>query len=292
MKPSFPAREVLWFLFWLVALSGPVSAFIVHLGTQPPMMSRMLMWCPGAAALLTCLICRINVKSLGWKWPSSRFMAWGYFLPWLYAIPVYVIVWLLIPGSFEWGQYSAPLADQFKITAHPTTFAALFGIPTTMTLIVVGTFAWALGEEIGWRGFLVPRLYERLGLVGTSVASGLLWAVWHYPSLLGSDYNAGTPALYAVSCFTVLVVAMSFMMTWLRMASGSLWPCVMMHAAHNTLIQAVLDEMTARNGRAPYFTTEFGAATATLATIVAAVLLIKARHTRPHVPAPTATALT
>jgi hypothetical protein len=161
MKPSFPAREVLWFLFWLVALSGPVSAFIVHLGTQPPMMSRMLMWCPGAAALLTCLICRINVKSLGWNWPSSRFMAWGYFLPWLYAIPVYVIVWLLIPGSFEWGQYSAPLADQFKITAHPTAFAALFGIPTTMTLIVVGTFAWALGEEIGWRG---------------SFTSGLAWS--------------------------------------------------------------------------------------------------------------------
>ncbi len=280
MKPHSPFREVGWFLVWLAALSAPTCAFIVHLGSQPPMMSRMLMWCPGTAALLACLTCRRDPRTLGWHWPAGRFMALAYFLPWLYAVPVYALTWWMLPGAFDWQLYASPLAEQYHVASHPDAFAALFGIPTTMTLLVISTFAWALGEEIGWRGFLVPRLYPRLGLAGTSVASGLLWAVWHYPSLLGADYNAGTPPVYAVGCFTALVVALSFMMTWLRMASGSIWPCVMLHAAHNTLIQAILDSMTAEHGTAAYVTTEFGAGTALAAWVIVTALLARTRANR------------
>ncbi len=51
---------------------------------------------------------------------------------------------------------------------------------------------------------------------------------------------------------------MAFVMGWLRLKSGSLWPCAMLHASHNLFIQAILDRMTAPEGRALYYTTEFG----------------------------------
>lgn len=137
--------------------------------------------------------------------------------------------------------------------------------------------AWALGEELGWRGFLVPRVHENLGLVGTGVATGLLWAVWHYPSLLGSSYNSGTYPPYEIGCFTVMVVSLGVVMAWLRMASGSVWPCVVLHAVHNSLIQGVLDAITATTGKAPYVTSEFGAGLAVSITVVAVVIVVRHR---------------
>lgn len=158
-KPS-PAGDIAWFIVWLIAFSAPVSAFIVHLGTQPPMMSRMLMWCPGAAALATCVTRKRDVRSLGWTWPRLRYIGWGYVIPLLYAIPVYALAWMLIPDAFQWSAYAGKLAHDFQVADHANAFAAFFGIPTTMIFIVISGMAWALGEEIGWRGFLVPRLYD------------------------------------------------------------------------------------------------------------------------------------
>jgi uncharacterized protein len=260
-----------------VAFSAPVAGFAIYLGSELPMTSRMLMWCPGAAALVTCGICKIDVRTLGWRWPSFGFLAWSYWIPWLYAVPVYIGAWLLLPGSFKWDAYVGRQSHEYGITSHAGLFAGLFAIPTTMVFIVIGTMAWALGEELGWRGFLVPRLVGRLGFVRTGLATGLLWAVWHYPVLLGSSYNAGTPALFAVTCFTITVVAAGVVQAWLRLASGSLWPCVLFHASHNTLIQGVLDAMTAKTGEAPYVTTEFGAGIALLLTATALTVIMLAR---------------
>ncbi|HUA79692.1 MAG TPA: CPBP family intramembrane glutamic endopeptidase [Dyella sp.] len=239
------------------------------------MTSRMIMWCPGAAALMTCLVCNVPVRSLGWTWPKAKFVAWGYVLPLLYAIPVYLLVWWFIPGSFALETYTAPLARDYHVHAHADAFGLLFGVPTTLIFIVIGTMAWALGEELGWRGFLVPRVHEKLGLVGTGVTTGLLWAVWHYPSLLGSTYNAGTYPPYEIGCFTLMVVSMGVVMAWLRLASGNVWPCVLLHAVHNSLVQGVLDSATSTTGKAPYITSEFGIGLALSITVVAVVVVVK-----------------
>jgi membrane protease YdiL (CAAX protease family) len=66
-----------------------------------------------------------------------------------------------------------------------------------------------------------------------------------------------------------MVVAMAFVMGWLRLKSGGLWPCAMLHASHNLFIQAILDRMTAPTGRALYFTTEFGCGLALTIAVVA-----------------------
>jgi membrane protease YdiL (CAAX protease family) len=105
---------------------------------------------------------------------------------------------------------------------------------------------------------LLPRLVGQFGLTVGCFVSGCIWAVWHYPGLLWADYNAGTNPRYALTCFTLMVISLSFIMGWLRLKSGSLWPCAMLHASHNLFIQAILDRITAPVGRALYVTTEFG----------------------------------
>ncbi len=94
----------------------------------------------------------------------------------------------------------------------------------------------ALGEEIGWRGFLVPELAKRMSFARVSLLSGIIWTSWHSPILLFADYNAGTNRWYALGCFAVTVTAASFLYAWLTLKSGSLWPAALLHASHNLFV--------------------------------------------------------
>lgn len=107
---------------------------------------------------------------------------------------------------------------------------------------------------------------------------GAIWAAWHYPLLLGADYNAGTQPAYAIGCFTVMVIAMGVVLSWLRIKSNSVWPCVLLHASHNCLVQGALDPMTSTHGVSPYITTEFGAGMAITSSIVAVVVTVRNRR--------------
>ena len=78
-----------------------------------------------------------------------------------------------------------------------------------------------LGEEIGWQGLLVTELAKVTTFAKTSFISGVIWAIWHCPLILFSDYRYTTPRWHAVICFTILVVGISFAFAWLRLKSGS-----------------------------------------------------------------------
>ena len=128
------------------------------------------------------------------------------------------------------------------------------------TVGMVRACSSALGEEIGWRGFLVPQLAKANGYATTALISGLIWSFWHYPILIFADYNSGTPIWYGLTCFTVMVVGLSFVFAWMRLKSGSLWTGVLLHGSHNLFIQGFFDPITANTGHTKYIISEFGAA--------------------------------
>lgn len=259
MKPL--AKQIVTFLC-LVFLFSSLPYFLMihthHMMMGNGLVVRMIMWCPTAAAFATCALLRIDTRTLGWNWRPLRYEALGYYLPLLYAIPVYVVTWIAVSGSFGLSGFEKHAADSLSMSSSPHVAAFGLMIPMLATLGVIGSLANAVGEEIGWRGFLLPRLVGQFGFTFGCLISGIIWAMWHYPGLLWADYNAGTNPIYALACFTCMVVALAFVMGWVRLKSGSLWPCAMLHASHNLFIQAIFDEMTAPAGRALYITTEFG----------------------------------
>jgi uncharacterized protein len=260
MRPL--SKQIFTFLLLVFAFSSlPYFLFIHsgHLSVGNGMAVGLVMWCPAFAALATCAIFGIDVRTLGWNWRPSRYPAWSYAIPVLYALPVYLATWIAIPGSFAFQAFAAERATAFGFPAWPRAATLLLAIPAYATVGVIASTARALGEEIGWRGFLLPRLVERAGFTLGCLISGCIWAVWHYPGLLFADYNAGTKPAYALTCFTLMVIADSYIMGWMRLKSGSLWTAAIMHASHNLFIQAIFDRMTATAGRALYITTEFGA---------------------------------
>ena len=255
---AMPVSQLWTFTAILVLLSFLADTLGIHAGANI-MTSRMIMWCPGAAAVATCFLFGLSPQTLfGKNHPTLRALVSSYLLPFAYAIPVYIVAWSWTEHAFAPQTFEQAIAGSYKLAAWPWLGTWGVGVPLLLTVGALSGLTWALGEELGWRGFVVPRLMPRFGFAGTSVAIGLFWAAWHFPNLIWGDYNAGTNPVFAASCFTITCVAMSFVMTWLRIATQSVWPCAVLHASHNLLIQAILDPLTANVERVRLFTTEFG----------------------------------
>jgi membrane protease YdiL (CAAX protease family) len=101
----------------------------------------------------------------------------------------------------------------------------------------------AAGEEIGWRGYMLPRLIE--GKVPHAVLlSGLIWGAWHLPLILGGVYADGPNALASAGVFMVGAASLGVVIARLRLATGSIWPPIALHAFWNSMIQGVFDRVT------------------------------------------------
>jgi membrane protease YdiL (CAAX protease family) len=91
----------------------------------------------------------------------------------------------------------------------------------------------ALGEELGWRGFLLPRLLP-LGTAPAVLISGAVWGLWHAPLiLLGYNYGVETPGWLGVLMMTGTCVVIGAVFAWLRLRSASVWPAALAHGAFN-----------------------------------------------------------
>lgn len=281
------SRQILTFIACVVVFSSVPYSFIIHsghLGVGSGLMTSLLMWCPAFAAFATCGFFRIDIASLGWNWRPTCYEVWAYLLPIFYAFPVYVVAWIFISGSFQFSAFAASSGAAFGFPHWSRTITFLVVLPTYASVGVISSMARTLGEEIGWRGFLLPRLVQRMGFTLGCFISGCIWAAWHYPALLLADYNAGTPRVYALTCFTIMVIGAAYVFGWFRLKSGSLWPAAMLHASHNLFIQAIFDRMTLQSGKALYVTTEFGAGLALTIGACAFYLWIRRREINDALP--------
>lgn len=229
------------------------------------------MWSPGLAAFATRRIFGESIRDLPWKWGSSNYNWLGYLIPIFYTVPLYLVVWFTGLGAFNWDAVKK-ISSESGWQNFPPALVLLLFVLLTGTLGMVGKLSRALGEEIGWRGFLVPELAKVVGFPKVALISGLMWAVYHYPVLLFADYNAGGPAWYGLSCFTVMVVADSFILAWLTLRSQSLWPAAIFHASHNLFIQSICTPLTRDTGKTAYIIDEFGVGL--VVTIVVAAVIV------------------
>ena len=240
-----PKKKILTYLLLAFALSSIFYYLILapNHGKLSSLLVMGLMWCPGVAALATRLIYQGNLRGIGWGWGPTRYQVTSYFLPLVGSLVVYGIAWLTGLGGFKGALSHRPLP------------VSLFLLATLGFLINV---VYALGEELGWRGLLVPELAKVTSFGGTVAVSAAVWALYHYPLILFGDYHSAAPRWWSLLFFTLDVGAVSVIFAWLRLRSGSVWTGVILHASHNLFLQEVFDPLTVSRGRTEYWTTEFG----------------------------------
>lgn len=264
-----PRKKIALFLTFTLVLSALAYIPVIRSGSLGSF-SILLMWAPGIAAVLTQLIATRSLRGLGWRRPGQlRWLGLAYVLPLLYALPVYAVVWLTGLGKIPNPALIEQLSQTYPVTNAPVAIAIY--IVVAATLGIVTSLLSAAGEEIGWRGFLVPQLAKITSFTNTALISGVIWAAWHLPAVLLADYNSAAPRWFAVTCFVILVVAVSFPFAWLSLKSGSFWPAAVLHASHNLFIQGVFDQLTLDTGPTAYLTGEFGAGLALTGLVTAFV---------------------
>lgn len=268
--PTETRLGIALYLVLTFAFSSVFYFLIITAGTlraQGGLYVYGLMWSPGVAALLTRWLRQRNLKGMGWGWGATRYQVLSYLIPLAYAAAAYLPVWLLGLGDFN-ADFLRQVAARFGWEGQSPAATLAFFLLLAGTVGIVGSCLSALGEEIGWRGFLVPELAKVTSFTRTALLSGIVWSVWHYPVILFADYRSSTPLWYALLCFTAMVLGISFLFAWMRLKSGSLWTGMFLHASHNLFIQGVFDPLTKETGITSYLLGEFGAALAFVGLLV------------------------
>ncbi|WP_158881514.1 CPBP family intramembrane glutamic endopeptidase [Rhodanobacter sp. L36] len=263
------------FLLLTLVLSAVFYALIIgcgHVGGGMGLYVTGLMWSPGTAALITCRITGKPVAELGFGWGCWRWNTVAYLLPVAYAGAAYLLIWLTGLGDFGNATFFAHMAKDLGWPNAPMWLVGAASLLLLATIGMVESTSTALGEEIGWRGFLAPEMTRAFGFTRGAFFTGAIWTVWHLPILLFADYNAGTPWWFAMPCFAVMVMSITVAFNWLRLRSGSLWPAAILHASHNLFIQEWFTPITGPRGHiTPYAIDEFGFMLPLVCIVVAVV---------------------
>ncbi len=232
--------------------------------------TTVAMLTPVVAALLMLLL----VTRDGWR--GSGWASLGLHRLGLRLWPVAILVPLTVIAV------GGALAAAFGVAEwHPVGQAADFS-PALWPVILLVNILYAavtgsLTEEIGWRGYLLPRL-TALGERRALLLSGLMHGVWHLPVvLLTSLYLPAGNRAVIIPMFLISVAAGGVLMGWLRLRTDSVWPAVLAHSAHNVAIAWLAGLLAGNETTMEYLAGEAGVVPVTVYALIAAVLLVRAR---------------
>jgi membrane protease YdiL (CAAX protease family) len=259
------------FLILVVAFYLLGYWLIYRMGKATPLMLSV-----GAATLVTCFVRKRKLSTLGWQWREWKYQWASYLIPLAIAFISYLIVWMCGFGDFYSVEFLFKQKESYNL-GHWNDFAILvfhFFLIATISFFV--SLPSILGEEVGWRGFLVPELSKIMPFSGVALVSGFVWALFHWPLIiLGLYGNDVTPLYYQLFVFSVFITATGIIMAYFRIKTNSLWPAVIYHASSNIFIQKLFTPITITNTNSAWYMDEFGAVIAIVATCVALYFLRK-----------------
>ncbi len=176
----------------------------------------------------------------------------------------------LVIGAGRW-------ADIDITTATATTWVVNLMINTVIMTIVI------LGEEIGWRGYMLPRVQQVTGMRRGALITGFAHGLFHLPLiLLATTYDVGGSRWIAAPAAVVTITAGGVFYAWLRDRSGSVWPVAVAHNSVNTVFDMGASTVVATSPASlAYVAGETGFATLGACVVLAAILLLRAKPWHP-----------
>jgi membrane protease YdiL (CAAX protease family) len=156
----------------------------------------------------------------------------------LVGIPMLSVIAMLLSAAFTRSPLSIDHWYQlFLLGPNGRNIAAAAGAGGlwSAATVLFGTFfadPGPLGEELGWRGFALPRLLDGRSALSAAVILGIIWGTWHLPAFV----IGGTPqSSMSFPLFMIGAVGISVLMTWaFKGTGGSVFATVLIHWGFNT----------------------------------------------------------
>ena len=247
MQENLSVRKEAWNTIFIFLVIVTILSSLFHYAIVQLYPSRIyigaLMWCPAIATIITLKLKGRSISSLNWNWANWKYIRLSYFVPALYGVTTYALIWLFGLGGLPNKELILEWANELGLIGIGTlkpAVAVMIGVFLLGTVGVIRSMATTLGEEIGWRGFFIYELRKVLSFTGVSLFSGIIWATWHWPLIVYYGKNVSLE----LASFFVVVISMSFIMTYYTFKSKSLWPAVIFHAVSNVYIQKIFPPLT------------------------------------------------
>ena len=223
-----------WLIFFVFIFTGHTWT-----GSSPEMLSLVSlgMLAPAIAHVITRKVTNegfrltgeksmmLGIDLKGKKW---IFFLLAMFLPVVYSTLGDVIVWLFCPEAFGEAEVSS-----FVVIIYP------------LIMVVSGvvlSFA-AFGEEFGWRGYMMPKLIELVGMPKALIIGGIIWGLWHAPlTCVGHNFGMDYPGFPYVGIIVMCLfcTVLGTILMYVTVKTNSVWPAAFMHAVNNSSPSAML----------------------------------------------------
>ena len=173
---------------------------------------------------------------------NGRLYASAWLLPAVLTFIGGALFFLVFPQLFD--RDATQLRSALEASGVPADQLGLIVMGQLLAAVTVGPLINtipSLGEEVGWRGMLLPLLCERMSERRAAIVSGIIWGLWHAPIIaMGHNYGMSYPGFPVTGILTMVVACTSIgcLLSWLRLRSGSVWPCAVAHGAINAITNA------------------------------------------------------
>ena len=212
-------------MFILAMIFGSVVSLAIATGLLPPEASQLGALSSSLAAIVLVLV---EGRKGGLRELLSRFLIWRVGFQW-WAIALFFAAIPSVAALYLFNLLGGP----------PVDWSGLPPLYTVVPLFIMLTIAAGIGEEFGWRGFLLPRLQTRHNALVSSLIIGVMWAIWHIPQFFiegtfQHDLGSQAGLLPAILTYSVFVIVSSIQFTWLfNNTRGSVLMAAVMHGASN-----------------------------------------------------------
>lgn len=231
LRHALRSHPLLGFFFlayafsWLISLPYALATWGLLAGDYTLGLALKQWVGPALAGLVMAWACEgpsgiVSMRRRTRQWRAG----WRWYLFILLGVPAMILLGIVAqPGALANFQGVPPIV----LVSYPVYFVAVF--------IGVG-----MPEEIGWRGFALPRLQQRYGPLRGSLLLGALWAGWHLLYFLLPDHGGGPGAdvaavLINFAIFCALVMATTIIFTWVyNHTGGSVFIAALLHTAIDT----------------------------------------------------------
>lgn len=276
-KKQFLTKELTVFLVISMIISWPVVLLII--AQLPPgfktgdiesfknaagSLTLLFGAGPMISAIIVTLIYRgksglkdLFSKVVTWK-VSFRWYLWALILP---VIPQWI-------GLFLWAQ----------LTGTALVLPTVSGYLSSWLQIALISAAYYITEELGWRGFMLPRILSMHTWIKSALLIGIIWSIWHYPLWITSSW-ATTGSLTEVSLMvtasSVFAIATTIILTWIfKNTRGSILLAMLFHGSS----QANLTKMYAAAGDSSLLGSSFSIVVAGCLSVMVILLLVVIRY--------------
>ncbi len=163
---------------------------------------------------------------------GNKAVVWFLTAPALIYIPLFITIfsskYLL---TIDLLQYILKPVEEFPIS--PDIIILITFIGGYIAALSINSI-YALGEEVGWRGFLFEELYDRSNIIYSGVIIGLIWGFWHTPIILLPARNM-LMSLGVLALYIIWIIPVALVMNVMRLWGDSILPAISLHGAINAL---------------------------------------------------------